>query len=285
VDFADIYYRLGLYPAELPIVPGHQAAGVVEEVGPDVVSLTRDARVAYVTSSTGAYSEARVIQSRHLVSLPEEVSDTQAAAILLKGMTVRYLLLETYQVGPDDTILVHAAAGGIGLLLCQWARSLGATVIGTVSNEEKASLAQAHGCTHTIDYVREDFVKRVYEITGGRKVPVVYDSVGKDTFAKSLDCLAPEGVMIVFGHSSGKVPPFDLMSLAAKGSLYVTRPTLWSRLNSRNDLLLRANEVFKMFMQGLLRIVISRSYPLREAARAHLALESRRSTGAIILTP
>jgi NADPH:quinone reductase len=285
VDYADIYYRVGVYPAEFPIVPGHQAAGVVEDVGPEVASLTRGDRVAYVTRSIGSYSEARVIHSRHLVKLPDEVSDTQAAAIILKGMTVRYLLLETYRVKPDDTILVHAAAGGVGLLLCQWARSLGATVIGTVSNDEKASLAKAHGCTHTIDYTREDFVERVIEITGGRKVPVVYDSVGKDTFMKSLDCLAPEGVMVLFGHSSGKVPPFELMLLAAKGSLYVTRPTLWSRLNSRDDLVSRATEVFKMLRQGLLRITINQTFPLKDAGRAHLALESRNTSGAVILSP
>ncbi len=284
VDYADIYYRTGTYPSELPIVPGHQAAGVVEEVGPGVTALSRGDRVAYVTRDIGAYSEARVVHSRHLVKLPHAVSDAQAAAILLKGMTARYLLLETYRVKPNDVILVHAAAGGVGLLLCQWARSLGATVIGTVSNEEKASLAKAHGCTHAIDYTREDFAERVSEITGGRKLPVVYDSVGKDTFVKSLDCLAPEGVMVVFGHSSGKVPPFDLMLLAAKGSLYVTRPTLWSRLNNREDLASRADEVFKMLMRGQLRITVNQSYPLKEAGRAHLALESRKASGATILT-
>jgi NADPH2:quinone reductase len=284
VDYADIYYRVGVYPTELPIVPGHQAAGVVEEVGPGVTDLSRGDRVAYVTHDVGAYSEARVVHSRHLVKLPHEVSDSQAAAILLKGMTARYLLLETYRVKPNDVILVHAAAGGVGLLLCQWARFLGATVIGTVSSAEKASLAKAHGCTHTIDYTREDFAERVSEITGGRKLPVVYDSVGKDTFMKSLDCLAPEGAMVVYGHSSGKVPPFDLMLLAAKGSLHVTRPTLWSRLNNREDMASRADEVFKMLMRGQLRITVNQSYPLKEAGRAHVALESRKASGATILT-
>ena len=283
VDYADIYYRTGVYPTVLPIVPGHEAVGIVEDVGTGVSDVSVGDRVAYVTQDIGAYAEARLIDSRHLIKLPARISDDEAAGIILKGMTVRYLVRETYDVKPKDFVLVHAAAGGIGLLLCQWLNHLGALVLGTVSNEHKAALAKANGCTHTIDYTREDFVERVRDLTDGRKVPVVYDSIGKDTFTGSLDCLAPEGLMVVFGHTSGKVTPFDLMLLAAKGSLYVTRPTLWSRLNSREDVVSRANEVFGKLRQGVLRITIGQTYPLREAWRAHADLEARKTTGATIL--
>jgi NADPH2:quinone reductase len=285
VDYADIYYRKGVYPAELPLIPGHEAAGVVEELGEDVTDLRVGDRVAYVTPGVGAYAETRVIEARYLVKIPDHVSDEQAAAAILKGMTTRYLLCETYRVKPSDIILVHAAAGGVGLMLCQWAKHLGATVIGTVSNESKARLARANGCAYTIDYTREDFVERVNHLTEGRRVPVVYDSIGKDTFMRSLDCLAPEGLMVVFGHTSGKVTPFDLMILAAKGSLYVTRPTLWSRLKTREDLLSRAIEVFTMLERGVLRISINQTYRLKEAQQAHGDLESRKTSGATVLLP
>jgi NADPH2:quinone reductase len=283
VDYADIYYRTGVYPTVLPIIPGHEAVGIVEELGTGVSDVSAGDRVAYVTQDIGAYAEARVIHSRHLIKIPTGISDNEAAAIILKGMTARYLIRETYDVKPDDVVLVHAAAGGVGLILCQWLKHLGAIVIGTVSNEHKAALAKANGCTHTIDYTREDFVQRVCELTDGRKVPVVYDSIGKDTFTGSLDCLAPEGLMVVFGHTSGKVTPFDLMLLAIKGSLYVTRPTLWSRLKTREDLVSRANEVFNNVSQGVLRITVGQTYPLREARRAQIDLETRKTTGATIL--
>jgi NADPH:quinone reductase len=285
VDYADIYYRTGVYPAKLPLIPGHEAAGVIEELGDEVTDLRVGDRVTYVTQEIGAYAEARVIDARHLVPIPDHLSDQQAAAAILKGMTARYLLHETYRVKRNDIILVHAAAGGVGLILCQWARYLGATVIGTVSNERKAELARANGCTYTIDYTREDFVERLNHLTDGRRVPVVYDSIGMDTFTRSLDCLAPEGYMVVFGHTSGKVAPLDLMVLAAKGSLYVTRPTLWSRLKSREDLLSRAREVFMMFERKVLGISINQTYELREARKAHLDLESRKTSGATVLVP
>jgi NADPH:quinone reductase len=284
LNYMDVYYRIGLYPAQLPIVLGNEAAGVVEEVGPGVTGLDRGDRVAYVTASVGAYSEARVIPADQLVKLPENLSDTQGAAMMMKGLTARYLVRESYLVKRGDTILVHAAAGGVGLVMCQWASHLGATVIGTVSSEEKAALAKAHGCTHTIDYTREDFVQRVQEITAGRKLPVVYDSVGKDTFSKSLECLAPKGVMVVFGHSSGKVPPFDLLTLGAKGSLYVTRPTLWTHLSTRAELVSSASELFDLVTRGIIKITVNQTYPLKEAQRAHRDLESRKTTGASVMT-
>lgn len=284
LNYMDVYYRIGLYPAQLPIVLGNEAAGVVEEVGPDASDLKKGDRVAYVTSAVGAYSEERVIPASQLVKLPVEISDPQAAAMMMKGLTARYLVRETYRVKPNDTILVHAAAGGVGLMLCQWAKHLGATVIGTVSSGDKAALAKLHGCEHVIDYTREDFVKRVLDITAGRKVPVVYDSVGKDTFAKSLECLAPKGMMVVYGHSSGKVPPFDMLSLAAKGSLYITRPTLWTHIGVRQDLVSHATDLFDMVTRGIVKIAVNQTYPLREAQRAHRDLESRKTTGASVLT-
>lgn len=284
LNYMDVYYRLGLYPAKLPIVLGNEAAGVVEEVGAGVVDLKPGDRVAYVTPAVGAYAQARVIAADQLIRLPDGISDVQGAAMMMRGMTVQYLLRRTYRVAPGDTILVHAAAGGIGLVMCQWARHLGATVIGTVSTDEKAELALAHGCTHTINYAREDFVRRVSELTGGRKVAVVYDGVGKDTFAKSLDCLQPMGMAVLFGHASGKVPPFDLLTLAGKGSLYVTRPALWSYIASRADLVATANELFEAVVGGTVKIPVNQSYPLREAARAHHDLEMRKTTGATVLT-
>lgn len=285
VDYADVYYRTGVYPVELPAIPGHEAAGVVEELGQGVGDLRVGDRVAYVTPGIGAYAEARIIDATRLVKIPAGLSDQHAAAAILKGMTARYLLRETYPVKAGDAILVHAAAGGVGLMLCQWANHLGANVIGTVSSARKADLARANGCRYTIDYTREDFVERVRQLTEGKRVMVVYDSIGKDTFDRSLDCLAPEGFMVVFGHTSGKVTPFDLMLLAAKGSLYVTRPTLWSRMKSREDLLTRAAEVFSMLERNVLRISVNQTYPLQDAKQAHADLEARRTTGATVLVP
>ena len=283
VNYMDVYYRLGLYPAKLPIVLGNEAAGVVEELGAGVTDFKLGDRVAYVTPATGAYSEARVLAADQLVKLPDAISDVQGATMMMRGMTVQYLLRRTYRVAPGDTLLVHAAAGGIGLVMCQWARHLGATVIGTVSTEDKARLALAHGCTHVINYAREDFVQRVSELTEGRKVAVVYDGVGKDTFARSLDCLRPMGTLVLFGHASGKVPPFDLLTLAGKGSLYVTRPTLWTYIATRADLVATANELIEVMTGGAVRIPVNQSYPLREAAQAHRDLEARRTTGATVL--
>ncbi|HTC99271.1 MAG TPA: quinone oxidoreductase, partial [Bradyrhizobium sp.] len=221
LNFVDIYNRSGVYPSQLPSGLGGEGAGVVEEVGSGVTDLKPGDRVAYGAAPIGAYSEARLIPANRLIKLPDSIDDKTAAAMMLKGLTTQYLIRQTYRVKSGDTILLHAAAGGVGLILSQWAKHLGATVIGTVGSEEKAKLAQAHGCAHTIIYTKEDFVKRVDEITGGKKVPVVYDSVGKDTFLKSLDCLAPLGVAALFGASSGNVDPLNLGLLAQKGSLYV----------------------------------------------------------------
>ncbi len=284
LNYMDVYYRVGLYPAALPIVLGNEAAGVVEEVGAGVAGLKPGDRVAYVTATVGAYSEARLIAADQLIRLPDNIADAQGATMMMRGMTVQYLLRRTYRVAPGDTVLVHAAAGGIGLIMCQWARHLGATVIGTVSTDEKAALARAHGCTHTINYLRENFVQRVRELTDGRKVCAVYDGVGKDTFEKSLDCLRPMGTLVLFGHASGKVPPFDLLTLAGKGSLYVTRPTLWSYIASRADLVATANEVIAMMTSGAVKIPINQSYPLHAAAQAHRDLEMRKTTGATVFT-
>lgn len=284
LNYADVYYRLGLYPALLPIVPGNEAAGIVEELGAGVTEFSVGDRVAYVIPALGAYAEVRVIPTDRLVRLPAHIGDRQAAAMMMKGLTARYLICRTFPVKPGDTILVHAAAGGVGLVLCQWARHLGATVIGTVSNEEKAALAREHGCAHTIDSTRENVAQRVRAITAGRGVPVVYDSIGKDTFEGSLDCLAPRGVLVVYGHSSGKVPPFDLMTLAAKGSLFVTRPTLWTHIAACAELSDGANELFDLVARGIVKINVNQSYPLQEAAQAHRELESRKTTGATVLT-
>src|SRR6202795_3978204 len=226
LNYIDTYQRSGLYPMQLPSGLGSEAAGVIEEVGPEVTDLKPGDRVAYAGGPLGAYSEARVMPAERLVPLPEGITDQQAAAMMLKGMTAWYLIRRTHPVKRGEAILIHAAAGGVGLIVCQWAKHLGATVIGTVGDDEKAALAKKHGCDHPINYRREDFVARVAEITGGKKCPVVYDSVGKDTFFKSLDCIAPLGLMALFGQSSGAVAPVDLGILAGKGSLFVTRPTL-----------------------------------------------------------
>ncbi|MGH8726830.1 MAG: quinone oxidoreductase family protein [Burkholderiales bacterium] len=284
LNFIDVYHRSGLYPIQTPATPGLEAAGIVEELGDGVGELKVGDRVAYASPPMGAYAEARLMPADRLVKLPESISDRQAAAMMLRGMTAQYLLRRTYAVKPKDTILVHAAAGGVGLIVCQWAKHLGATVIGTVGSDEKAALAKEHGCDFPIVYTREDFVARVMEITGGAKVDVVYDSVGKDTFLKSLDCLKPLGMMVSFGQSSGSVPPLDLGLLSAKGSLFLTRPTLMKYTERREDLLASARDLFEVVQKGKVKIAINQTYPLRDAAQAHRDLEARKTTGSTVLT-
>jgi NADPH2:quinone reductase len=284
LNFIDIYHRNGLYPVQVPAVPGLEACGVIEEVGTGVADLKAGDRVAYASAPMGAYSEARLMTADRLVKVPAGVSDAQAASMMLKGLTTQYLIRRTYRVKAGETILVHAAAGGVGLILCQWAKHLGATVIATVSSDEKAALAKANGCDHPIVYTREDFVARVAEITGGKKVPVVYDSVGKDTFMKSLDCLSVLGTMVIFGNSSGSPPPLDVGLLAAKGSLYVTRPTLVSYTAKREDLLAMSEELFGVVASGAVKIHINQTYALKDAVQAHRDLEARKTTGSTVFT-
>ncbi len=284
LNYIDVYHRTGFYPTPTPFTPGLEAAGVVTALGANVTSLKVGDRVAYATGPVGAYSEARVIAADRVVKIPEAITDHQAAAMMLQGMTVEYLVRRTYQIKRGDMVLVHAAAGGVGLILCQWAKHLGATVIGTVSSDEKAALARANGCDHPVVYTREDFQARVMEITNGAKVPVVYDSVGRDTFNKSLDCLAPMGLLALFGQASGPVPPFDLGLLAAKGSLFVTRPTLFSYTAKRADLEASAAALFDVVQRGVVKITVNQTYALRDAAQAHRDLEARRTTGSTLFT-
>lgn len=284
LNFIDVYVRRGLYPASLPSGLGSEGAGVVEAVGAGVSTLKPGDRVAYGYAPVGAYAEVRLIPADRLLRLPDAIDDRTAAALMLKGLTVQYLIRQTYRVKAGDTILLHAAAGGVGLLLSQWARHLGATVIGTVGSEEKAQLARANGCEHVIVYTREDFVERVAQITGGRKVPVVYDSVGRDTFMKSLDCCAPLGLVVLFGQSSGPVEPFNLGLLASKGSLFVTRPTLGTYVADPARLAAMGRELFEVVQSGAVRVDVRQTYPLKEAARAQADLEARRTTGSTVLT-
>ena len=284
LNYIDTYHRSGLYPLPMPSGLGSEAAGVIEEVGPGVSGLKAGDRVAYAGGPIGAYAEARVMPADRLVPVPAGISDSQAAAMMLKGMTAWYLVRRTHPVKAGETILIHAAAGGVGLIVCQWAKHLGATVIGTVGDEEKAALAESHGCDHPILYRREDFVARVNELTGGKKVPVVYDSVGKDTFYKSLDCLAPLGLLASFGQSSGAIGPVDIGILAGKGSLFLTRPTLNTYTASREELLTAARELFEVVEKGAVKITVNQSYPLKEAARAHRDLQDRKTTGQTVLT-
>ncbi len=284
LNYIDTYQRSGLYPMPMPSGLGSEAAGVIEEIGPGVTGLKPGDRVAYAGGPLGAYSEARVMGAERLVPVPDGISDQQAAAMMLKGMTAWYLVRRTYAIKRGDTILIHAAAGGVGLIVCQWAKHLGATVIGTVGSDDKAALAKANGCDHPIVYTRDDFVAKVGEITKGAKLPVVYDSVGKDTFFKSLDCLAPLGLMALFGQSSGAVPPVDLGILAGKGSLFVTRPTLNTYTASREDLLTAANDLFGVVKSGAVKLAINQTYALRDAAQAHRDLESRKTTGSTVFT-
>jgi NADPH2:quinone reductase len=285
LNYIDTYQRSGLYKLPLPSGIGSEAAGVVEAVGPGVSELKKGDRVAYSGGAPGAYAEVRVLPIERLVKLPEGVSDRSAATLMLKGLTVQYLLRQTYTVKAGETILLHAAAGGIGLIACQWARALGATVIGTVGSDAKAELAKANGCTHTIVYTRENFVDKVKEITGGKGVPVVYDAVGKDTFPGSLDCLSPRGLFVSFGNSSGPVPPFEILLLSQKGSLYATRPTLVTYTAKRADLLKMAEEMFALVQSGKLKNDPRQTYALKDAAQAHRDLESRKTTGSTVLLP
>jgi NADPH:quinone reductase len=286
LNFIDVYFRTGLYrPPSLPFTPGLEGAGVVEEVGDGVSEVRVGQRVAYAGGPIGAYAESRLMPADRLVPVPDAITDEQAAAMMLKGMTAHYLLRRTFRVQPGQTILFHAAAGGVGLIACQWAKHLGATVIGTVGSADKAELARAHGCDHPIRYDQEDVVKRVRELTGGKGVPVVYDSVGQATFERSLDCLAPLGMLVTFGQSSGKIPPFDTAVLAQKGSLFLARPTLMTYVAARSDLLAAAKELFEVVQRGAVRIQINQRYPMREAAEAHRALEGRQTVGSTILLP
>jgi len=286
VNYIDTYFRTGLYPAPggLPFVPGNEGVGVVEAVGEGVTEVVPGQRVAYA-AGPGSYTTHRIIAARLLVPLPDDIDTATAAAMMLKGMTAQYLLRQTYVVRPGDTILFHAAAGGVGLIACQWAKHLGATVIGTVGSPEKAELARAHGCDHVILYDREDVVARVKEITKGAGVPVVYDGVGKSTFLTSLDCLRPRGLLVSFGNASGPVEGVNLGILAAKGSLYVTRPTLMTYTATREQLLACAADLFDVVRKGAVRIEIHQRYPLAQAADAHRALEGRRTTGSTLLLP
>ena len=285
VNFIDTYYRTGLYATKLPTTLGSEAAGVVDGIGEGVTGFAKGERVAYATGPLGAYAEARNIPAANLVKLPDGVDDATAAASMLKGMTAQYLVRRTHPVQKGETIVVHAAAGGVGLILCQWAKHLGATVIGTVGSEEKAKLAREHGCDHVVFYRTEDVPARVRELTGGAGVPVVYDSVGKDTFAASLDCLRPRGLLVTFGQSSGPVPPFDPRVLSQKGSLFLTRPTLGDYVRARAELEATARELFEIIASGVVKIRAAQTYPLRDAEHAHRDLEARKTTGSTLLLP
>ena len=285
INFIDIYHRTGLYPLpNKPAVIGMEGAGTVEAVGPGVSDLKVGDRVAYA-GVLGGYAEERLIAADRLVKLPDDIDFATAASMMLRGMTVRYLLRETYPCTAETVLLFHAAAGGVGLIACQWARAIGATMIGSVGSDAKAQIARDNGCTHVINYRTEDYVARVREITGGRGCDVVYDSVGKDTFPSSLDCLRPKGLWVSFGNSSGAVPPFDTSILSAKGSLYATRPTLMTYVARTEDLRANAAELFAMVEKGAVRVTASARYPLRDAAAAHRDLEGRKTTGSIVLIP
>ena len=286
LNYIDVYHRTGLYPLPaMPAIPGMEGAGIVEAVGDGVSEVAVGDRVAYAGLPPGAYARSRHIPAERLIRLPQDLSTQQAAAIMLQGMTARYLLVGCYPVKSGDTILIHAAAGGVGLIVCQWARHLGATVIGTVGSEEKAALARTNGCHHPIVYSKEDFVSRVREITGGDGVDVVYDSVGQATFMQSLDCLRPKGMLVSFGQASGPVAPLDIGLLAAKGSLFLTRPSLMTYTAGRQDLLDHAEDLFDVVLKGAVKVEIRQRYPLAEAARAHRDLEARQTTGSTILIP
>ncbi len=285
LNFIDVYFREGTYPSpQMPFVPGMEAAGTVEAVGPDVTTVKVGDRVAY-GRDIGAYAEQRVLPAERLVVVPDGIDDKLAAAMMLKGMTARYLLRSCYHVKRGDTILFHAAAGGVGLIACQWAKHLGATVIGTVGSEAKAKLAADHGCDHPIVYTQEDFVERVREITKGEGVPVVYDSVGKDTFMRSLDCLQRFGCMVSFGQSSGAVPPLNIGVLSQKGSLFLTRPTLMHYAADREDIVAMTRDLFDVIKAGAVKIEVNQTYPLSAAAEAHRALQARQTTGSTVLIP
>lgn len=285
LNYIDVYFRTGLYPQPLPAGLGMEGAGVVEAIGSEVSYVKVGDRVAYAARYPGAYAEKRVIPEEVLIVLPEQISCEQGAAMMLQGLTVQYLLNDSYQVKPGDTVLFHAAAGGVGLIAVQWLKALGARVIGTVGSEQKAQLARTHGCDETIIYTHEDFVARTRELTGGKGVAAVYDSIGKDTFMGSLDCLAPRGTLVSFGNATGPVPPFEISVLAAKGSLKVTRPTLFTYINDRQMLEAMAQDLFARVISGQVRIEINQRYALADVAQAHIDLEARRTTGSTILIP
>ena len=285
LNFIDTYFRAGLYPQPLPLILGSEGAGVVEALGGGVTGLKVGDRVAYAGGPIGSYAEQRLIPARHLIKIPKEISDQTAAAMMLKGMTARYLLRDTYRVKKGDTILVHAAAGGLGLILCQWASHLGVTVIGTVSSKQKADLAKAHGCHHLIIYTKQNFVDRVKRLTKGAGVQVVYDSIGKDTFPASLDCLQKRGLFVSFGNASGPLPPFVTGILTQKGSLYMTRPSLFDYVGTRPELEANARDLISMVKKGVVKIEINQTYALKDAARAHRDLEGRKTTGSTVLQP
>jgi len=285
LNYIDIYHRTGTYPLPMPSGIGLEGAGVVEAVGSAVTDLKAGDRVAYAGGPIGAYAEVRNIPADRLVKLPDAIDFKTGAAMMLQGMTAQYLLRRTCKVEPGDTILIHAAAGGVGLIVCQWARALGVTVIGTVSSDEKAALAKAHGCDHTIIYTRENFSERVKQITSGRGVRVVYDSIGKDTFMGSLECLQPLGMMALFGAASGPVPLFDLGLLAKMGSLFITRPTLFTYIAQRADLLAISGDLFDMVGSGKVKIEVNQTYALKDAAQAQTDLVARKTTGSTVLLP
>lgn len=283
LNFIDVYHRNGLYQHPLPFTPGVEGAGIVEAVGAEVKNVKPGDRVAYA-GPLGGYAEERLIDADRLVKLPDDISSEQAAGMMLQGMTAQMLLRSVFPVHEGDAILIHAAAGGVGLIMCQWAAALGATVIGTVGTEEKAELAKEHGCKHPIVYSKQDFVAEVQRITNGEKLPVVYDSVGRDTFMRSLDCLKPRGLMVSFGNASGPVEPFSPLLLSQKGSLYLTRPTLFHYIATRQQLEQSANELFEMVASGKVKIEVQQRFPLKDAAEAHSALQERKTTGSTILT-
>ena len=285
LNYIDTYIRDGLYKTQLPLALGQEAAGEVLAVGPGVTGFKPGDRVAYGNGPTGSYSEERVIPAEKVVKIPDGVNDRTAAAIMLKGLTSWYLLRRTFPVQPGQTILFHAAAGGVGQIACQWAKHLGATVIGTAGGPEKVAMARANGCDHVIDYSTEDFVARVRAITGGKGVPVVYDGVGKTTFEGSLDCLSPRGMMVTFGNASGPVAPISPLVLSQKGSLYLTRPTLATHIAARSEYEAAAAELFDVVAKGAVKISINQTYPLRETAQAHRDLEARKTTGSTVLLP
>lgn len=285
LNYIDVYFRTGLYPQPFPAGLGMEGAGVVEAVGPNVTHVKPGDRVAYACRPPGAYADVRVMPAGSLVKLPDSISFDTAAAMMLQGLTVQYLFHRTFPLKGGETILFHAAAGGVGLIACQWARALGVTMIGTVGSDEKGELAKAHGCTHVINYNKENFVEQVKELTGGKGVPVVYDSIGKDTFLGSLDCLSPLGMMVSYGSASGPVPPFSLNELASRGSLFVTRPTLFTYAAQRSDLEAMAADLFRMVDSGKVKIEINQRYALKDVQQAHRDLESRKTTGSTILLP
>ncbi|WP_175822340.1 quinone oxidoreductase [Burkholderia sp. BCC0419] len=285
LNYIDVYFRTGLYPQPLPGGLGMEAAGEVTAVGDGVTAFRAGDRVAYVGQPPGAYAQERVMPAERVVKLPDGIGYDDAASVMLQGLTAHYLLRRTYPVKAGDTILIHAAAGGVGLLVCQWAKALGATVTGTVGSDEKAELAKAHGCDHPIVYTRENFTERVKAITNGAGVPVVYDSIGKDTYVGSLDCLAPLGYFVSFGNASGPLPPIDSKEFSSRGSLFFTRPTLFSYIAKRADLDAAAAELFDVILSGKVKTSINQRYPLAEVGRAHADLEARKTTGSTILVP